>query len=126
MGMFDWVVNSYKPLGAQFLNKKLQTKSMESLMSYYWINPNGELFSINTDMCFDYIDNPAFSEDSIGKEWVPPYIMNYNGNHGKISPCYYRGVINLYPEEYNGLYYDWPECNVYFNYGILDCFATIK
>lgn len=86
MGLFDTIVNSYKPLGVEFLNKTLQTKSLHKELNYYWLSPNGELFEYDTSMCYTWGD--------IDERFYIHKIKT--GEHGKISPCYITKKIVAY------------------------------
>ena len=128
MGMFDYVRSSCD-LGEQFTNTCLHTKDIEDgiggTMSQYWISPDGVLYHI------DYSHSADFEIINEGDEgynekhkffnfhWVP------NGNHGKISPCMLTKYIEVYPEQWEGDWAEWPRLKLHFKYGKLQDYEDI-
>lgn len=89
MGLFDTIYNSFKPLGDEFLNRSFQTKNLGRGLQYYWISPNGELYSYDTSECYE------FDWDNID---IRGYVSRTKstGKHGKISPSYVNKTIVMY------------------------------
>ena len=104
MGMFDTIRSSYD-LGPGYLNRDLQTKSLDCMMKDYWIDPYGRLFDI------DYSHTQSFCKDKPG--------FKPNGNHGKIRPFYFNGDIEVYPAKWDAHYASYPRCNILFIGGII-------
>ena len=128
MGMMDFVCSSYD-LGEQFTNTRLHTKDIEDgiggTMSQYWISPDGVLYHIDYSHTADFeIINDG--DEGYNKErkflnyhWVP------NGNRGKISPCVITKYIEVYPEQWEGKWEDWPRLKLHFRYGKLQDYEDI-
>jgi len=128
MGMMDFVRSSYD-LGEQFTDTRLQTKDIEDgiggTMSQYWISPDGVLYHIDYSHTADFeIINEG--DEGYNKErkflnfyWVP------NGNHGKISPWMITKYIEVYPEQWEGKWEDWPRLKLHFRYGKLQDYEDI-
>lgn len=61
MGMFDYFKSSYD-LGPQFTKIPCQTKDIEDMgggtMSFYWLNPHGQLFRVSYDGTQDFEEVP--------------------------------------------------------------------
>ena len=115
MGMFDSIRSSYD-LGPGFWDKELQTKDLSSTMSYYWINPAGQLFLIDYSHTVDYVPDP---EDStmpfrrMKSYWKP------NGNHGKVQPVFLTNTIKVYPARWDSKYAPFPTLKITFIDGVL-------
>ena len=103
MGMFDTVRSSYD-LGPGY-HKDLQTKDLECLMAEYWIDPNGNLFEV------DYSHTQDFTDDFTHYTW--------NGNHGKVRPCYITGRVEVYPAKWDCYYAPFPSCFLHFRHGTI-------
>lgn len=99
MGLFDNVYSSYKPLGEEFLNVELQTKSLDCDMSAYWITPAGELFKVNWDNAMKMVDREVPIKPV---RWVPPFQWVPTGKHKKLTPVYYTGALVVYPVGHSG------------------------
>lgn len=120
--MFDYLRSSYN-LGEQFTNTRLQTKDIEDgiggTMSQYWISPDGILYYIDYTHTADFVELKEGDDgydDKIGFfnfVWVP------NGNHGKIRPWMITKYVEVYPEQWNGKWEDWPRLKLHFKCGKL-------
>lgn len=116
MGMFDYVHSSYN-LGEHFTDTICQTKGFDNTMSHYWIDPHGYLYLIDYRHTHDFIqltpDNPEYDSKHLffNFKWIP------NGNKGKVSPYMITDYVEVYPEQWNGSYDDWPRCRIHFKYG---------
>jgi len=102
MGMFDTIRSSYD-LGPGF-HKDLQTKDLECMMHNYWITPAGQLYEI------DY----SYTQSFVGGG---DRLYQPNGNHGRVTPVYFTGIITVYPAKWDAYYAPFPECNVEFYQG---------
>ena len=128
MGMMDFVRSSYD-LGEQFTNTRLQTKDIEDgiggTMSQYWISPDGVLYYIDYTQTADFTiineDDEDYNKTHKWRnfKWVP------NGNHGKISPCMITKYVEVYPEQWEGAWEDWPRLKLHFRYGKLQDYEDI-
>jgi hypothetical protein len=87
MGMFDTVINGYKPMGEEALNKVFQTKDLDCCMETYWISPAGELFRKDMTGASRWQED---KEDLFGGHFVP------NGKHGKLVPFLFTGGVSIY------------------------------
>lgn len=123
MGMFDYVRSSYD-LGGQFTNTCLHTKDIEEYgiggtMSQYWISPDGVLYYIDYSYTADFVElqegDEGYNEERkfLNFRWVP------NGNHGKIRPWMITKYIEVYPEQWDGKWEDWPRLKLHFRHGKL-------
>lgn len=119
MGMFDTIVNSYKPLGEEFLNVVLQTKSLDRTSDYYWISPNGELYRYDLSQTWDW-DWPNMN--------TRMYVKKIKTDiHGKITPCYITKKVNIYgsplitPDTAS-----WKEAVLYFKLGQLQTYRFVN
>ena len=128
MGMMDYLRSSYD-LGEQFTNTRLQTKDIEDgiggTMSQYWISPDGVLYYIDYTHTADFTiineDDEDYNKTHKWRnfKWVP------NGNHGKISPCMITKYVEVYPEQWEGAWEDWPRLKLHFRYGKLQDYEDI-
>ena len=127
MGMFDYVRSSY-PLGEHF-SGNCQTKDIEDgiggTMTQYWIAPDGQLYIIDYTQTADFVE---LKEGDDGYEpekkifnfrWIP------NGTHGKVRPCNITKYVVIYPEKWEGIWGDWPECRIHFKDGKLQGFSIL-
>jgi hypothetical protein len=92
MGMFDSLINSWKPLGEENLNREFQTKDLDCCMENYWLSPAGELFVQDMKGTAEWV------EDS---NYFLGYRTQFTGKHGKVSPVFFTGGIRIY-------HYDFP------------------
>ena len=123
MGMFDYVRSSYF-LGENF-SGQCQTKDIEygigGTMSQYWISPNGQLCLIDYSQTADFVELKEGDDGYNDKlallnfRWIP------NGTHGKVHALSLTKYVVIYPEKWEGIWEDWPECRIHFRDGkILD------
>ena len=127
MGMFDYVRSSYY-FGEHF-SGNCQTKDIEDgirgTMSQYWISPDGQLYLVDYSHTADFVE---LKEGDDGYEpekkifnfrWIP------NGTHGKVRPCNITKYVVIYPEKWEGIWGDWPECRIHFKDGKLQGFSIL-
>ena len=122
MGMFDYVRSSYN-LGEHFTDTRCQTKDIEDgiggTMAQYWISPDGCLYLIDYSHTVDFIELKEGDEGYSDKipllnfTWIP------NETHGKVTPYILTKYIEIYPEQWEGEWKDWPRCKLHFRYGVL-------
>jgi hypothetical protein len=125
--MFDYIRSSY-PLGEHF-SGSCQTKDIEDgiggTMSQYWISPDGQLYLVDYSHTADFVE---LKEGDDGYEpekkifnfrWIP------NGTHGKVRPCNITKYVVIYPEKWEGIWGDWPECRIHFKDGKLQGFSIL-
>jgi len=127
MGMFDYVRSSYY-FGEHF-SGNCQTKDIEDgiggTMSQFWISPDGQLYIV------DYTRTADFVELKEGDEGYEPEkkIFNFrwipNGTHGKVRPWNITKYVVIYPEKWEGIWGDWPECRIHFKDGKLQGFSIL-
>jgi len=129
MGMMDFIRSSYD-LGEQFTNTCLQTKDIEEYgiggtMTQYWISPDGYLYVIDytktQDLKMYDPGDQEYNEDRswLNFEWIP------NGNHGKIRVHPITKYIEVYPEQWEGKWENWPRLKLHFRYGKLQDYEDI-
>ena len=120
MGMFDYVRSSYD-LGEHFTNTRCQTKDIEEgysgTMTQYWISPDGVLYWIDYYHTADFVE---LKEGDVGYDderkllnfqWIP------NGTRGRVRVHPITKYIEIYPEQWDGKWEDWPRCRIHFKYG---------
>jgi hypothetical protein len=121
MGMMDYVRSSYN-LGEHFTNTRCQTKDIEDgiggTMTQYWISPDGVLYWIDYSHTADFVELKEGDEGYSDKGflnfiWVP------NGIRGKVRVHSLTKYIEIYPEQWDGQWEDWPRCRIHFKYGRL-------
>ena len=127
MGMFDYVRSSY-PLGEHF-SGNCQTKDIEEgydgTMSQFWISPDGQLYLIDYSNTADFVELKEGDDGYNDKlallnfRWIP------NGTHGKVRPCNITKYVVIYPEKWEGIWGDWPECRIHFKDGKLQGFSIL-
>jgi hypothetical protein len=108
MGMYDTIRSSYN-LGEEFTDVELQTKDIDSCLDFYWIDPSGKLWVIDTRRTVDL------------KETGKPFpIFNWvtNGNHGKVKRVYITEYINVYRNHLK-------LCKIHFKNGVLQDFEIM-
>ena len=128
MGMYDNVRSSYN-LGEHFTNTRCQTKDIENgyggTMAQYWISPNRCLYLIDYSHTADFIELKEGDEGYSDKmpllnfTWIP------NGTHGKVTPYLLTKYIEIYPEQWEGEWEDWPRLKLHFRYGVLKDYEDI-
>jgi hypothetical protein len=104
MGLYDTVRSSFD-LGPGYNRKDLQTKDLECMMYDYWIDPTGKLYEV------DYSHTQDFNQD------FTSYVAN--GNHGKVKPIYWNGVVEVFPAKWDCYYAPFPSCFLTFTRGII-------
>lgn len=121
MGMMDFFRSSYE-LGEQFTNTRLQTKDIENgiggTMSDYWLSPSGQLYYIDYTKTADFVQlkegDEGYSEIGLFNfRWIP------NGTNGKVRPQYITKYIEVYPEQWDGKWEDWPRLRLHLRAGKL-------
>jgi hypothetical protein len=122
MGLFDTIVNHYKPLGDNYIGVDLQTKSLDCTMSTYWISPAGELFMEDWADSMEMVDRVPIvfqgpPQPHQKNRWVLPWEWKPTGKHKKLTPVYYTGSVIVHPMEQCGLYDTWPEGTLLFKHG---------
>lgn len=105
MGMFDEIRNSYKPLGAEFQGV-LQTKDLDSLMDWYYLDPSGQLYLV------DYSGTQNFTPNESKK--FPLLLYTPNGNHGTVRACTLTDTVVVYPSKWKGNFQELPEACIHF------------
>ena len=124
MGLFDNFRSSYD-LGPGFTEVQCQTKEMEEgigiggTMSQYWLSPGGYLyqmtyrgthtFEIIEEGDIEYKENLKF----LNYRWVP------TGAHGKVEPYRITKYVEVYPEQWDGEWEEWPRMKLHFKSGKL-------
>lgn len=121
MGMFDYVRSSY-PLPEAFMGTN-QCKDIEEFyggtMSEFWIDPEGYLW------CGDYIGTSTMEVYDEGDPRYDPSRkwLNYEivptGKHGKWRVHPITKYIEIYPQNWDGKWEDWPRCRLHFKSGKL-------
>lgn len=127
--MFDYLRSAYD-LGEQFTNVNCHTKDIEEFgiggsMTHFWLDPAGRLWCphYRDTHTFEIIeeDDPRYSEKFkfLNYEWIP------TGKHGLYKPHEITKYIEIYLEEWNGEWEDWPTLRLHFRYGILQEYTDI-
>ena len=113
MGMFDEIRNDYKPLGVEFQGD-LQTKDLDNMMDWYYIDPSGQLY---------YVDYSGTQDFSVNEESKFP-LLNYapNGSRGKVMACDFTGSVVVYPSKWEGNWEELPEACIIFVEGRIQDF----
>jgi len=94
MGMFDYVVSDYKIFGGR-ADRDLQTKSFDSCLETYYIDPAGQVYHI------DY--SKTYRIESC--EQIPFIREIPTGNNGRVIPLRnYSGLVRLSGSTPNGSY----------------------
>jgi hypothetical protein len=97
IGLFDYLRSSY-PIGEHLTDVQLQTKDLVCCMDHFYIDPAGQLFSIDYDGVADLIPEP----DSTSKFF--PYKRVPNGSHGKVTPVLMTGDVRVYNADGDAFY----------------------
>lgn len=105
MGLFDTVRSSYN-LGEELTEVELQTKDIGATMDFYWISPNGQLWTVDL---LDTADFEKIDDSILGFKWIP------NGNHGKVKPVDLTDYIRAY-RVVDGRF---VECRIHFKNGVV-------
>ena len=77
--MFDTIRNQFKPLGEDLYDFVFQTKDLECLMLYYYINPDGQLYTT------DYSGTQDFYIE-LNDNLIPNFKWKWNGVRGRVTP----------------------------------------
>jgi len=124
----DFVRSSYD-LGEQFTNTRLQTKDIEDgiggTMSQYWISPDGVLYYIDYSHTADFVELKEGDDGYDGERKFLNFVWIPNGNHGKISPWMITKYVEVYPEQWEGKWEEWPRLKLHFRYGKLQDYEDI-
>ena len=128
MGLFDYLKSSYD-LGEQFTNVELQTKDIEEgiggTMTYYWLDPSGQLWypSYRDTHTYEEIpeDDERYNDKSkfLNFEWVP------TGKHGRYRVHAITKYIEVYPALWEGDWNKWPRLRLHFRYGKLQDYEVV-
>ena len=119
--MFDYFRSSYE-LGEHFTNTRCHTKDIEDgyggTMSDFWLSPSGQLHLIDYSHTADFVElkegDEGYSEMALlNFRWIS------NGTHGKVRPWYITKYIEVYPEQWEGEWKEWPTLKLHFRYGKL-------
>jgi hypothetical protein len=121
MGMYDVVRSSY-PLPEPFMGVN-QTKDIEDFysgtMTEFWIDPDGYLWYGDYwgTSTFEHIpeDDPRYDDERkfLNFEWVP------TGEHGKYHVHPITKYVEIYPEQFDGAWEDYPRLRLHFKSGRL-------
>lgn len=113
MGMFDEIKCSANI--AQMTNISCQTKDLESIFGFYWVDPSGQLWHPDYSGTYDI----KVSDSSIK--------AIRSGLKGRMRPYIYTGSVNIYDSHTapDG-YVDWVECELIFVEGKLQTFTYIN
>jgi len=126
--MMDFVRSSYD-LGEQFTDTRLQTKDIEDgiggTMSQYWISPDGVLYYIDYSHTADFVERQEGDEGYNKERKFLNFHLVPNGNHGKIRPWMITKYIEVYLEQWDGQWEDWPRLKLHFRYGKLQDYEDI-
>ena len=126
--MFDYIRSSYD-LGEQFTNVELQTKDIEEgiggTMTYYWLDPSGQLWypSYRDTHTYEEIpeDDERYNDKSkfLNFEWVP------TGKRGRYRVHAITKYIEVYPALWEGDWNKWPRLRLHFRYGKLQDYEDV-
>ena len=100
MGIYDTIFSTFD-LGPGFWNRELRTKDLEGFMSYNWIDPRGNLWTIDHSGTYDFDDQGNFK-------------VVKNINHGKVTPYLLTKQLELYPAHWTAHYAPTPSAMVTF------------
>ena len=123
--MFDYVKCSAS-IGA-LTDVVCQTKTVEKVihgtMSFYWIDPSGQMYIVDYTGTTDFRENCDSDDAPI---WLH-YHMVPSGNKGKVSPYLLTGDVVIYDSvtQADG-YNEWTYCKLQIEEGILQNFRYIN
>tara|TARA_Y100000004_G_C8910634_1_gene410775 strand:+ start:663 stop:1016 length:354 start_codon:yes stop_codon:yes gene_type:complete len=100
MGIYDTIYSTFD-LGPGFWNRELRTKDLEGYMTYNWIDPKGQLWTVDHTGTYDFEDSGCFK-------------VVKNINHGRVSPFPLSKQIELYPAHWTIHYAPTPSAMVTF------------
>jgi hypothetical protein len=119
MGMYDDFRSSYD-LGPEFTNVSCQTKDLNCIMDFYWLDPAGQLWNANYTGTYQLEENPNFQSDRSDRlNWVFKHHVVPTGKHGKLEPASVTDYVTIYSYRHNRSYDDWPLCRIHFRNGQL-------
>jgi len=113
MGMFDEIKCSANI--EQMTNIYCQTKDLENLLVFFWVDPSGHLWQPDYSGTYDIkiTDSKIKSVRS--------------GLNGRMRPYIYTGTVNIYNSHtHPDGYVDWVECKLTFVEGKLQDFIYIN
>ncbi len=113
MGMFDTIYSAYPIFGCPY-DHELQTKDLENLMLRFTINPDGQIYEIDTQGTWDMVPIPEEEREGIGD-----YEAKANGNRGRVRPYLITSECLVYPSKYYGNYQRMPCALLTFHDGTL-------
>ena len=100
-GIYDTIYSTFD-LGPGFWNRELRTMDLEGFMSYHWIDPRGNLWTVDHTGTYDFED---FGEK---------FKIVKNINHGSVSPFPITKQLELYPAHWTAHYAPTPSAMVTF------------
>jgi|TARA_R100000030_G_scaffold3313_1_gene2484 hypothetical protein len=100
-GIYDTIYSTFD-LGPGFWNRELRTMDLEGFMSYHWIDPRGNLWTVDHTGTYDFED---FGEK---------FKIVKNINHGRVSPFPITKQLELYPAHWTAHYAPTPSAMVTF------------
>tara|TARA_B100002019_G_scaffold292547_1_gene316064 strand:+ start:827 stop:1189 length:363 start_codon:yes stop_codon:yes gene_type:complete len=100
-GIYDTVYSTFD-LGPGFWNRELRTMDLEGFMSYHWIDPRGNLWTVDHTGTYDFED---FGEK---------FKIVKSINHGRVSPFPITKQLELYPAHWTAHYAPTPSAMVTF------------
>ena len=128
MGLFDYFRSSYD-LGEGFTDVLCNTKDVNEViggtLSSYWLDPHGYLYLIdyrNTRKRIEINKNdPRYIAEKsfLNHQWVP------TGLRGRVEAFTLTKSIEIYPQEWDGEWENWPRMQLIFKYGRLVDFEDI-
>ena len=106
-----------------------QTKDIEDgiggTMTDYWLDPSGLLWYpvYSETHTFETIDedDPRYDPKKLflNYEWIP------TGKHGKYRAHPITKYIEVYPEQWEGKWEDWPRLRLHFRYGRIQDYTDV-
>jgi hypothetical protein len=134
MGLFDFL-RCAAPLDDRVGSEEVfQTKDLDCCMETYWVDPSGRLWRLDESATYDIVEE---NEEELrrareNREWLSPFHLVRNGNHGKVIPHRLTRTIRIYPSDWRSKvkdklhYSDWPEYELTFRDGELILVQLIK
>lgn len=114
MGMFDEIYSNYPVFGCPY-DKELQTKDLENLMLRFTLDPDGQLWEIDTSNTWDMREIPRDQQ----RKNLPTFEAVANGKRGRVRPFVFTGEALVYPAKYYGNYRRMPCALLTFSDGTL-------
>lgn len=115
MGMFDEIKCSAN-IG-ELTNAECQTKDIDNVMSFFWVDPLGQLWSTDYSGTQDihyHKDKPFYG------------LIDYrpNGNKGKVYRVYLTDYVNIYSGKSTpDAYCEMVTCRLHFIDGVLQSYS---